>query len=140
MKFKNLIKFQEAFCQTDKTLSRILKVGEKLFSLLHNSKNEIVMSIKKQFIKTKPVCKVTFSVEAKEANAASVVGDFNNWNPAEGSLSKLKNGIFKGVFDIPKDAAYEFKYVIDGAFINESEADSFKWNEFAGAENSVLEV
>jgi hypothetical protein len=31
-------------------------------------------------------------------------------------------------------------YVIDGAFVNETEADSFKWNEFAGAENSVLEV
>jgi hypothetical protein len=30
--------------------------------------------------------------------------------------------------------------VIDGAFVNETEADSFKWNEFAGAENSVLEV
>jgi hypothetical protein len=28
----------------------------------------------------------------------------------------------------------------DGAFVNETEADSFKWNEFAGAENSVLEV
>jgi hypothetical protein len=46
----------------------------------------------------------------------------------------------KGVFNIDKDAAYEFKYVIDGAFVNETEADSFKWNEFAGAENSVLEV
>ena len=53
----------------------------------HNSKNEIVMSIKKQFVKTKPVCKVTFSVAAKEANAASVVGDFNNWDQKEGELS-----------------------------------------------------
>jgi 1,4-alpha-glucan branching enzyme len=98
------------------------------------------MSIKKQFIKTKPVCKVTFSVEAKEATAASVVGDFNNWNPAEGELSKLKNGTFKGVFDLPKDASYEFKYLIDGAYINEAEADSYKWNEFAGTENGVLEI
>ncbi|MFI0490436.1 isoamylase early set domain-containing protein [Flavobacterium sp.] len=98
------------------------------------------MSIKKQFIKTKPVCKVTFSVEAKEANLASVVGDFNNWNPADGELSKLKNGTFKGVFDLPKDASYEFKYVIDGAFVNEPESDSFKWNDFAGTENGVLEL
>jgi 1,4-alpha-glucan branching enzyme len=112
----------------------------KLFSLSHNSKNEIVMSIKKQFIKTKPVCKVTFSVEAKEANTASVVGDFNNWNPEEGELSKLKNGTFKGVFDMPKDASYEFKYIIDGAFVNEAEADSFKWNDFAGTENGVITV
>ena len=96
------------------------------------------MSIKKQVIKTKPVVKVTFSVEAKEANVASVIGDFNNWNPAEGELSKLKNGTFKATFDLPKDATYEFKYVIDGNFVNETEADSYVYNEFAGAENSVL--
>ena len=98
------------------------------------------MAIKKQFIKTKPVCKVTFTVDAKEATTASVVGDFNNWNPSEGELSKLKNGSFKGVFDVNKDASYEFKYFIDGAYINEEQADSFKYNEFSGTENSVLEV
>ncbi|MEO8255327.1 MAG: isoamylase early set domain-containing protein [Flavobacterium sp.] len=98
------------------------------------------MPIKKQFIKSKPVCKVTFSIEAKNATQAAVVGDFNNWNEEEGTLSKLKNGTFKATFDINKDAAYEFKYVVDGEYINESEADSFKWNEFAGTENSVLEV
>lgn len=117
-----------------------MSVRKNTFPLSHNSKNEIVMSIKKQFIKTKPVCKVTFSVEAKEANTASVVGDFNNWNPAEGELSKLKNGTFKGVFELPKNASYEFKYVVDGDFINDPEADAFKWNDFAGAENGVLEV
>lgn len=98
------------------------------------------MAIKKQFVKTKPVCKVTFSVVAKDAVQASVIGDFNNWNVDEGSLSKLKNGTFKGVFDVNKNAAYEFKYLIDGVFINEPEADSFKWNEFAGNENGVLVV
>lgn len=96
------------------------------------------MSIKKQFIKTKPVCKVTFSIEAKEATSASVVGDFNDWNPADGILSKLKTGTFKNTFDLPKDASYEFKYVIDGVYINEPESDSFVFNEFAGAENGVL--
>jgi 1,4-alpha-glucan branching enzyme len=98
------------------------------------------MSIKKQFVKTKSVCKVTFSVEAKGASAASVVGDFNNWSPVEGELSKLKNGTFKGVFDLPKDASYEFKYLIDGEYKNDPEADSFRWNDFAGTENGVLEV
>lgn len=98
------------------------------------------MAIKKQFIKSKPVCKVTFSIEAKEAQTVSVVGDFNNWNPKEGELSKLKNGTFKGTFDLPTQAAYEFKYVIDGAFTNEPEADAYKWNDFAGAENSVVSL
>ena len=98
------------------------------------------MSIKKQFIKTKPVCKVTFSVEAKDATTASVVGDFNGWNPAEGLLSKLKTGTFKNTFELPKDAFYEFKYVIDGVYVNEPESDSFVFNEFAGTENGVLAV
>jgi 1,4-alpha-glucan branching enzyme len=98
------------------------------------------MSVKKQFVKTKPVCKVTFSVEAKTANQASVVGDFNNWSLEEGALSKLKNGTFKATFELNKDAIYEFKYVIDGVFVNEPEADSFRWNDYAGAENSVLAI
>jgi 1,4-alpha-glucan branching enzyme len=98
------------------------------------------MAIKKQFIKTKPVCKVTFSVDAKDSNSASVVGDFNNWNISEGILSKQKNGTFKATFDLPKDSSYEFKYVVDGAFLNEPEADSQIWNDFAGAENSLLNV
>lgn len=98
------------------------------------------MAIKKQFVKTKPICKVTFSVDAKEAENAAVIGDFNNWDPKEGELSKHKNGTFKATFEVAKDASYEFKYVIDGAFVNDAEADSYKWNDFAGAENSVLEV
>lgn len=98
------------------------------------------MSIKKQFIKTKPVCKVTFSVEAKEAQTAAVVGDFNNWNATEGELSKLKNGTFKGAFDLPKDNSFEFKYIVDGSYVNEPQADSYRWNDYANAENSVLEV
>ena len=98
------------------------------------------MSIKKQFIKTKPVCKVTFSIEAKDAKFAAVVGDFNNWNPKEGELSKLKNGTFKGLFEVQKDSTYEFKYLVDGTYINDPEADSYVYNDFAGSENSVVTV
>ena len=98
------------------------------------------MAIKKQVIKTKPVCKVTFSIEAKEANTAAVIGDFNNWNASEGELTKLKNGTFKSTFDLPKENSFEFKYLVDGTFLNDPKADSYRWNEFANAENSVLEV
>ena len=98
------------------------------------------MPIKKQYVKTKPVCKVTFSVPHKEAQNISVVGDFNAWDIKYGVLTQLKNGTFKGVFDLNKDASYEFRYVVDGVFINEPDSDSFKWNDFAGAENGVLEL
>lgn len=96
------------------------------------------MAIKKQILKTKPVVKVTFSFEAKEAATASVIGDFNGWDPKAGELGKLKNGTFKGTFEIPTGISYEFKYLVDGAFVNETEADAYQFNDFAGAENSVL--
>ncbi|KFF07010.1 isoamylase early set domain-containing protein [Flavobacterium reichenbachii] len=98
------------------------------------------MSLKKQFIKTKPICKVTFSISAKEADKVAVVGDFNNWNAAEGGLSKLKNGTFKATYDLLKDTIYEFKYIIDGKYVNDPEADSYQWNDYAGSENSILVV
>lgn len=98
------------------------------------------MAITKQFLKTKPVCKVTFTVPAEEADNVLVVGDFNDWNPDGSDLKKLKNGSFKGTFDIPQGANYEFRYIIDGAYTNESEADGYKWNDFAGTENAVLSV
>jgi 1,4-alpha-glucan branching enzyme len=96
------------------------------------------MGITKQYLKSKPICKVTFSVPAEDAKKVSVVGDFNNWSPKGSALKKLKNGTFKGTFDLPKESTYEFKYIVDGNYVNEAEADRYQWNEFAGAENSVL--
>jgi len=98
------------------------------------------MGITKQYLKTKPVCKVTFTVPAEEAKKVAVVGDFNNWNTEESILKKLKNGTFKGTFNLPKENTFEFRYLIDGDYVNESEADGYQWNDYAGAENALLTV
>ena len=98
------------------------------------------MAIKKQYLKSKPICKVTFSVPAKEANSVSVAGNFNQWNTEATQLKKLKNGTFKGTVDLEKDNSYEFRYIVDGQWQNEEQADSYAWNEFAAADNSVLEL
>jgi len=96
------------------------------------------MGIKKQFLKSKPVCKVTFTITAKEASNAAVVGSFNDWNAQSSPLKKLKNGSFKGTIDLEANASHEFKYLIDGAFVNEAEADGYAWNDYAGGENSLI--
>ncbi|MCM4169478.1 1,4-alpha-glucan branching enzyme GlgB [Arenibacter antarcticus] len=98
------------------------------------------MAISKQYLKTRPVCKVTFSVPAEKAVKVAVVGDFNDWSSEKSVLKRLKNGTFKGTFEFPKDKTYEFKYLVDGEFVNEQEADRLQWNEYAGTENSVLEL
>lgn len=98
------------------------------------------MAIKKQYLKNKPVCKVTFTVPAEEAKKVAVVGDFNDWNPKKSTLKKLKKGIFKGTFEFPKENSYQFRYWIDGTYVNDDEADGFLWNDYAGAENAVLKI
>ncbi len=96
------------------------------------------MAITKQYLKTKPICKVTFTVPAKDANSVSVAGEFNEWNTEATVLKKLKNGSFKGTIDLPKDKQYEFKYVVDGQWTNETEADGYQWSEYAATDNSLL--
>jgi 1,4-alpha-glucan branching enzyme len=98
------------------------------------------MAIKKQFLKSKPVCKVTFTVPAEEAKNVAVVGSFNKWNTEATPLKKLKNGSFKGTVDLDAGTSYEFRYLVDGEYQNETEADAFAWSDIAGAENSVLSL
>lgn len=98
------------------------------------------MAIKKQYLKSKPLCKVTFVCEAEEAENVSVVGSFNEWNTEATKLTKLKNGTFKGTVDLEKDNSYEFRYLVDGTYVNDEQADTFQWNEFAAAENGVLNL
>ena len=98
------------------------------------------MAITKQFLKSKPVCKVTFSVPAEDAEKVSVVGCFNEWNAKQLPLKKLKNGTFKGTVDLETGGSYEFKYIVDGAYVNDEAADAYAWNEFAGADNGLLNL
>ncbi len=98
------------------------------------------MAISKKYLKSKPVCKVTFSILAKDAKKVALVGDFNEWNVKSTPLKKLKSGMFKGTVDLDNDVSYEFKYVVDGAYVNDDAADAYVWNEFAAADNSVVSV
>lgn len=97
------------------------------------------MAIKKQFLKSKPVCKVTFTVPAKEANEVVVAGNWNEWNATVEPLKKLKNGTFKTTVDLETGSSYEFRYIVDGEWQNDEQADAYVWNEFA-TENGVLNL
>ena len=49
--------------------------------------------IKKQFLKSKPVCKATFTLPAEaapEAKTVEILGDFNNWKEGV-EMKKQKN-------------------------------------------------
>lgn len=99
------------------------------------------MAISKQFLKSKPECKVTFTVPATEAKSVEVAGAFNDWTPTKFPLKKRKDGIFKGTINLPINNSFEFKYVVDGEkWVNDEQADQLVWNEYAGSENGLLKV
>ncbi len=100
------------------------------------------MSLKKQFLKSKPICKVTFRVSASEAEGhkkAYLVGSFNKWKPE--LMKKLKDGSYKLVKDLEANQEYTFRYTLDKkVWINEKEADRQDQSEFMDAKNSVIVV
>ena len=100
------------------------------------------MSISKQYLKTKPACKVTFVVPAEQAPAAgsvAVLGEFNNWEAAV--MKKQKNGDFSTTVTVPKDQEFQFRYLIDGQqWQNDHEADAYVPSPLSYEENSVLRV
>lgn len=98
------------------------------------------MAIKKQYLKSKPICKVTFSIEAEDAKNVSLVGSFNEWNTDAAPLKKLKNGTFKGTLDLDTEGSYEYKYVVDGNYVNDEAADAYAWNDYAATDNSVVKT
>ena len=99
------------------------------------------MSLKKQFLKSKPVCKVSFRLDAAEAAGATKVqllGDFNNWDETVEPMTALKSNDFTATLELEAGKEYQFRYLINGAeWKNEPQADAFVTNSFGG-ENSVV--
>ena len=99
------------------------------------------MSFKKQFLKSKPVCKVSFRFDAAETSGAKTVqllGDFNNWDKSAEPMVALKTNDFTATLELEAGKAYQFRYLIDGSvWKNDSQADYFAANSF-GEENSVV--
>ncbi len=85
------------------------------------------MSIKKQFLKSKPECKLTFKLgKIENADSVSIVGDFNDWNPNETEMDKLKSGGFSKTLNLETGKNIQFRYLINKRdWITEDEADAF---------------
>jgi 1,4-alpha-glucan branching enzyme len=102
------------------------------------------MGIQKRFLKSKPICKVTFTMpkEAiREAKRVHIVGDFNDWKRKATPMKKLKSGSYKIVVDLPCGREYQYRYLIDGKiWENDWAADRYAPSPFYDADNSVVIV
>lgn len=102
------------------------------------------MSIKKQYLKTRPICKVTFRLsreDARNAESVCLTGDFNGWDKSGAPMKKLKDGSFSLTLDFATGKDYQFRYLVDGrTWVNDPEADRYAPSGFRDADNSVMSV
>lgn len=102
------------------------------------------MSLKKTYLKSKPVCKVTFKITRKEAGNADkvhLVGDFNDWDTNSVPMKRLKNGNFTATLELAPESEYQFRYLLDNnKWENDWAADTYVPSAISYDENSVVAV
>lgn len=102
------------------------------------------LGIKKKYLKSSSLCKVTFRLPKEavpEAQNVTIVGDFNEWNENQTLMKKLKDGSFTVSIDLERDREYQFRYLIDSArWENDWNADKYISTSYGDSENSVVVV
>ena len=100
--------------------------------------------IKKQYLKGKSVCKVTFTLPteaAVDAKEVRILGEFNDWNWEKSSPMKALKTEFKTTLELPTGQPYQLRYMIDNErWENDWNADDYVTTPFLGVTNSVVIV
>ena len=80
--------------------------------------------------------KIKFSIHAPGASEVLIAGDFNNWD----ANTRLKKGKIMWEKELLlKPGKYEYKFVVDGNWINDPNNGCAVTNYF-GTQNSIIEV
>jgi 1,4-alpha-glucan branching enzyme len=101
--------------------------------------------LKKKYVKSRKVSKVTFELpktelpEAIEAESAYLVGDFNGWDPAATPMKRDKKGIFRTTVELEPGQEYQFRYLVNGEqWCNDWRADAYVPSGLGGDNCVVL--
>lgn len=96
--------------------------------------------IQKQTIRSKQGarCRLTFVLpENIWADSVFVVGDFNDWDRSALPMRQDAQGQWKAVIEVAAGGVYQFRYLCDGDWINDNQADDYYANDYGG-HNSVV--
>ena len=100
--------------------------------------------MKKEYLKTRNVCKVTFRlprIAVEGAKHVYIVGDFNNWNIYDNPMRKLKSGDFTIILELEPGKEYQFRYLVDELkWENDWNADKYVKSPYGDSDNSVVIV
>lgn len=85
--------------------------------------------LKKEFLKSKPEAKVTFTLPKKAiagAKEVRVLGEFNNWDWKNAPVMKASKTQYKTTINLVTGKQYEFRYLADnGVWENDWAADNY---------------
>ena len=97
--------------------------------------------LKKSYTKTGQFCRVTFEIPSDvRAEAASLCGEFNQWDPSKNPMVRRKDGRFSTTVSLKVGKSYRFKYMLDGLYWeNDWAADGYVTNDFA-SEDSLVDL
>lgn len=101
--------------------------------------------LKKQYLKSRNVYKVTFRLAKHEQpdyplESVHVVADFNDWSFTKHPMEQLANGDFKATIELAPGRKYMFRYLLNNEnWYNEWEADEYILGDF-GKDNCVVEL
>ena len=100
--------------------------------------------IKKKFIKTRNVSKITFTMpeaelpEGIEPERVFLAGEFNDWDPTVTPMVPNSKGVFQANLELEPGREYQFRYVVNEEhWCNDWHADAYIPNHL-GADNCVV--
>jgi len=98
----------------------------------------------KQYSKTNPNCKVTFTLPVDAINGANqvkLIGEFNEWNPTSAIPMKKLDDQYIITLELPVGRDYQFRYIGDnGLWANDWAADNYIPSPYDHIDNSVLSL
>lgn len=92
----------------------------------------------KRFFKTKDEVEVVFQVDRPDVESVEWIADTTGWEPVDMKRADRGKGPFRLRVRLPKDAAIQFRYRIDGHQWENDEAADAYWPNEHGSENSVV--
>lgn len=127
---------------------KIAKKSSPEVKIVQKAKKEVTLEennnvIKKEYLKSAPICNVTFTLPreaVQDARKVTLVGDFNNWSKSATPMKRLKTGDFRLKVKLARKRHYKFRYLVDSKrWENDWNADNYVANSF-GDDDSVVIV
>lgn len=81
---------------------------------------------------------VTVEISWPGAQDVYVAGSFNDWQPDSTPMSEVEGGLWRKELNL-KPGCYEYRFVVDGNWVDDPKAMEWIPNEF-GTANAVLRV